>query len=182
MAGGLTEERDGCRLTVDGTIFPERLEPPSLDRRSPDIRRRRVERPGTAVPPLGLRRLRRREPRSLRFDRSHVSRAGAAAPGGSACAPDQPSAPPGSRDVGAIEASAKIVLGKNPRLRESLAIASAAARPPRPEVTPRPGEVLIRIRSTNVQPPTRREDIPRDAFEAIPLRRFAYPQFSPRPR
>lgn len=89
---------------------------------------------------------------------------------------------PDRHDVGAIDASTQIVLGRNRRLRESLAVAAAAARPPAPEVTPRPGEVLIRIASINLPPPLHRQDVPANKFEAIPLRGVSFPQWSPRPR
>src|SRR5512133_2948432 len=67
--------------------------------------------------------------------------------------------PPGSRDFGAIDATLQIVLGRNGKLRQSLALAAAAVRPPKPEATPRPGEVLIRIASVHLPPP-HREDVP----------------------
>jgi len=90
--------------------------------------------------------------------------------------------PPATRDDGAVEASTRIVLGRHRKLRENLAIASAANRTPRPEVTPRPGEILIRVASTSVAPPKHREDVPRSKFEAIPLRGVSYPQWSPTSR
>jgi hypothetical protein len=90
--------------------------------------------------------------------------------------------PPGTRDIGAIAAATEIVLGRNRKLRENLAVISAAARPPTPEVTPRPGEVLIRIASNNVAPPSRRQDIPKNAFEAMALRWVVYPQWERRLR
>ncbi|MDQ6892119.1 MAG: hypothetical protein M3167_05510 [Acidobacteriota bacterium] len=84
--------------------------------------------------------------------------------------------------MGAIDASTRIVLGRNRKLRESLAVAAAASRPPSPDVTPRPGEVLLRVASTNVAPPKQREDVPANKFEAVPLQGVSYPQWSPRPR
>lgn len=92
--------------------------------------------------------------------------------------------PPQLRDTGAVEASARIVLGRNRKLRESLAVAEAASRPPKPVVPQVDGEVVIRIASIHPPPPAGdiRRDIPRDAFEAIPLRRVPYPQWSPAPR
>lgn len=89
--------------------------------------------------------------------------------------------PPGISDAGAVEASARIVLARNRKLRENLAVAQAATRPPRPVTTPVEGEVLIRIASIHPPHPGRRDDVPKNAIEAMPLRRVAYPQWSPPP-
>jgi hypothetical protein len=91
--------------------------------------------------------------------------------------------PPDARDRGAIEASAAIVLGRNRKLRENLAVAKAAAIPPQPAAQPFAGEVLIRV-TGRPEPPAGawRRDLPQDAFAAMPLRRPVTPQFDPRPR
>ncbi len=96
--------------------------------------------------------------------------------------------PPDTRDRGAIEASAAIVLGRNRKLRENLAVAQAASVPRRPTgaaaVVPSfSGEVLIRV-TGRPEPPAGdwRRDLPADAFAARPLRRSVYPQFAPPPR
>lgn len=89
--------------------------------------------------------------------------------------------PPGISDAGAVEASARIVLARNRKLRENLAVAEAATHPHRPVPSPADGEVLIRIASIHPPEPGRRDDIPKNAFEAIPLRRVPYPQWSPAP-
>lgn len=91
--------------------------------------------------------------------------------------------PPTPLDEGAVATGAAIVLSRNRKLRENLSVASAAAAPPKAPVTPRPGEVLIRIASTQGPPPgEHREDIPKDGFGRMPLRKFAYPQWSGRER
>jgi hypothetical protein len=97
--------------------------------------------------------------------------------------------PPEARDRGAIEASAAIVLGRNRKLRENLAVAQAAAVSARPagaaaeSVPPSAGEVLIRV-TGRPEPPAGdwRRDLPADAFAAMPLRRPVYPQFAPATR
>ena len=97
--------------------------------------------------------------------------------------------PPDIRDRGAIEASAAIVLGRNRKLRENLAVARAAAGSRRPAgaapavVPSLTGEVLIRVTGMP-EPPVGdwRRDLPADAFAAMPLRRPAYPQFASPPR
>ncbi len=79
-------------------------------------------------------------------------------------------------DGGAIEVTAEIVLARNPKLRESLAIAMAA-NDPKPDPAARPaGEALIRIVGRPA-PRTRRDDVPENPFVAMPLRTVRYPQF-----
>ena len=97
--------------------------------------------------------------------------------------------PPDTRDRGAIETSAAIVLGRNRKLREHLAVAQAAAGSRRPggaaaaSFPSLAGEVLIRVTGMP-EPPAGdwRRDLPADAFAALPLRRPVYPQFAPPPR
>jgi hypothetical protein len=92
--------------------------------------------------------------------------------------------PPEATDIGAVVASTRIVLARNRKLRENLAVAEAASRPPAPPDVTADGEVVIRIASIHPppSPSARRDDVPKDAFVAIPLRRVAYPQWSPAPR
>jgi hypothetical protein len=85
---------------------------------------------------------------------------------------------PALLDEGAIDTTTEIVLSRNPKLRENLAIAMAA-NAPRPAVVIRPGEAFIRIVGRPA-PRTHRDDIPRDAFAAMALRQVSYPRFQPR--
>jgi hypothetical protein len=87
--------------------------------------------------------------------------------------------PPEAKDAEAVAVSVEIVLSRNRKLVESLAVAQAAVQPERIAATPRPGEVLIRVIGRPA-PALHRQDIPRDAFQAMPLRRVVYPQYSPR--